>query len=395
MIFTGIICEYNPIHNGHIRHIDKTRLHTGNTEAVICVMSGNFVQRGDFAVFGKHARAHAAVLSGADLVLELPLPYALSSAEGFARGGVKILSGLGLDGYISFGSECGDARQLLDVAAALLRPEVSGLIKAAMESGGTYASAVQSAAESVAGDGARLLKTPNNMLAIEYLKAMKLQDSRLTPFTVRREGAQHDGDAGESSSAVRRLLRDGAGDAWADVPPAAAQVYKSETEAGRGPVFASACEAAMLSRLRMLKDDDFSSLPDAAEGLEVRLMKCARSEQSVREIIDAAKTKRYTEARIRRMLMCAVLGIKKSDATLAPYVRVLAMNEVGRRALREITEKSALPVITKPASVKALGGDYLRLFELEAAATDFYSLAYSDAASRRGGREWREGPVVV
>lgn len=391
----GIICEYNPIHNGHARHIAETRAILGEDGAVVCAMSGNFVQRGDFAVFGKHARAMSAVASGADLIVELPLPYVLSSAEGFARGGVGLLEALGVCTHLSFGSEAGETERLLALAECMLRADMPALIGEELKSGISYARARQKAAERVLGNKAEILSTPNNILAVEYLKALKEYGSAMVPLTVRRFGAQHDSYGAESASYLRRLLKEGK-KPWDLMPAPAAGVLKAEIACGRGPVFMDAAETAVLSRLRMLPEETFARLPDASEGLELRLRRYARSMPTVPLILESAKTKRYAMSRLRRMLLCAVLGVEAEDsASTPPYIRVLAMNQKGMALLRKIKEKTALPVITKPAEAKMLDGRARALFEKESAATDFYVLAYPGYENRTSGQEWTTSPRIL
>ncbi len=351
----GIICEYNPIHNGHVRHILETRAMLGEDSAVVCVMSGNFVQRGDFAVFEKHARAFSAVASGADLVVELPLPYVLSSAEGFARGGVMLLDALGVCSHVSFGSEAGETESLSELAECLTCDDMPDLIQQELKSGVSYASARQKAAARILGNKAEALKLPNNILGVEYLKALKESGSAMKPLTVRRFGAAHDSDGAESASKLRKLLKEGI-KPWRLMPPPAASILKKEILTGRGPVFLDSVETAALARLRMLPEEAYANLPDASEGLELRLMRYAKSMPTLKSILESTKTKRYAMSRLRRMLLCAVLGIEASDSAMPPpYIRVLAMSKKGMALLREINEKSALPVITKPANAKSLG----------------------------------------
>lgn len=397
MAVAGIICEYNPIHGGHVRHFAETKALLGGDTAVVCVMSGNFVQRGEPAVFEKHARASAAVRSGADLVVELPLPYVLSSAEGFARGGVRLLDALGVVTHLSFGSEAGDIEVLRDVSDSLILPEMGDLIRKKLRDGIPFAAARQSAAQSALGDKALALGTPNNILGIEYLKALKETGSVMEPVTVRRSGGGHDEDGVLSSSYIRKLLREGRiTEAWERMPSGAAEILKEEILLGRGPVFTENDEAVLLSRLRMLPEAAFLALPDATEGLGRRLMRYAGMCPDIESILASVKTKRYALSRLRRMLMCACLGVQAGRAAPPPpYIRVLAFNSAGRQLLRTIREKSALPVITKPAAAQALDGAALDLFKLEAAATDLYVLLYPNANNRTGGAEWKVSPAYI
>ena len=214
MQVAGIITEYNPLHSGHVHLMEEVRRLLGPETAVVCVMSGNFVQRGDFAIVGKHARARAAVESGMDLVLELPLPWAVASAERFADGGVQVLLGTGLVSHIAFGSECGDADALERAAKALLSPELGGFVRRELTRGDSYAAARQRALRAMLPtEDAALLESPNNILGVEYCKALLRRDSAIRPLTVRRRGTGYHGTELEggvaSATMVRSLLRNG------------------------------------------------------------------------------------------------------------------------------------------------------------------------------------------
>ena len=389
----GIICEYNPFHLGHAGHIEKTRKELGADCAIVCVMSGNFVQRGDFASFNKHARAGMAVRCGADLVIELPVPYALSSAQSFARAGVYILDRLGICDYISFGSESGDLAALIEAAEAIASDEAEAAIREWLKKGLPYASAQQKAADAVLGARSVVFRSPNNLLGVEYIKAVAALGSGLKPIAVNRTGGEHDGDSGFSASSIRKMLLRGE-EPWEFLPQAAVIACKEEIAAGRGPVSMEKCELAVLSRLRVMPD--WSKLPDATEGLDRRFFRFAASEPTVGAILERVKTKRYAMSRLRRMLMCACLGITAEDSTrLPPYARVLAMNRTGIRLLKMAGETTRIPVITKPASVHKLSGRAADLFRIEAAATDFYTLGYQSESNRSGGQEWRQTPLVL
>lgn len=392
----GIICEYNPMHYGHVRHVEETRAMLGEECAVVCVMSGNFVQRGDLGVFSKHARAAAAAACGADLVVELPLTAVLSSAEGFARGGVQLLDALGICTHISFGSEAGETESLSELAGFLRTPDCAGLVAQELKTGIAYAAARQNAVGRVLGRKAEALRSPNNILAVEYLKALQEFQSVMQPLTIRRIGAAHDSEGAESASQLRRMLKAGE-EPWHLMPEAASVIYAREIALGRGPVFMENAEAAVLSRLRCLRAEDFARLPDASEGLDQRLMRYAKTEPTLAAVLESAKTKRYPMSRLRRMVLAAVLGVTASDLLLPPqYIRVLAMNQKGKSVLREIKKKALLPVITKPAHVRTLlTGQAFALFEKESDATDFYVLAYPAPDCRTGGQEWTISPSVL
>lgn len=400
MSVIGIVGEYNPFHYGHKHHISETRKLLGNDYPVVCVMSGDFIQRGEAAVYSKFARAEAAVRSGADLVLELPLPWSLSSAEGFARGSVAVLGATGVVTHLSFGSECGDIKPLSELAGLLLDPLFGAAIKAELsaDEGISFALARQRAAAKKAGVLAGYLDSPNNILAVEYIKAIYDQSLGIEPVTVKRIGSGHDrtSDSGpRSASEIRRALKDGKNIA-ASVPKTAYEVYLREDKLGRGPVLNENLETAILSRLRMLGPEEFAGLPDAAEGLNNRLYRAAREENSIDAVISAAKSKRYALSRIRRMTMCAALGIKAEDACgLPPYIRVLAANERGCSLLREMDGKATLPVINKPAAIKSMDTECRRIFELGSDSHDLYTLGFAAKEERKGGEDWRMSPKII
>lgn len=397
----GIVAEYNPFHFGHEYHIKKTREQIGEECAVVCAMSGDFVQRGEAAIYSKFARAEAAVRSGADLVVELPVPWALSSAEGFARGAVALLGAVGAE-YLSFGSEAGDVAPLHALADILAAPETNDRIKERLASDATlsYAAARQLAVRDAAGDKAALLEQPNNILAVEYLKAISALSLDMTPMTVAREGAAHDGESAAGSRVrsamdIRRALAQGA-DIASLVPPAAAAVYTREREQGRAQD-RERMELAVLSRLRMLPEEAYAALPDAQHGVGARLYEAARREASLDAVLAAAKTKRYALSRIRRMCMCAAVGVTVGmSAGTPPYIRVLAATERGCALLRALDAKEGgLPVITKPASVKQFSAECTQVFAAGAYAHDLFALAFAAEQERKGGGDWRISPKIV
>lgn len=400
MSVIGIVGEYNPFHYGHKHHIAETKRLLGEDCPVVCAMSGDFIQRGEAAVYSKFARAEAAVRSGVDLVLELPPAWALSSAEGFARGAVGLLGSIGVVTHLSFGSECGEVEPLETLAEILLDPLIGADIRRELEAqeGIPFAAARQRAVAKRAGELSGQLETPNNILAVEYIKAVYEQGLYIKPVTVQRFGSGHDkiSESGHKSAAeIRRALANGA-DISASVPGSAYESYRREDKLGRGPVLMENLESAMISRLRMLPDSAFAALPDAGEGLNNRLARAAREESGLDAVIAAAKSKRYALSRIRRMVMCAVLGISADmSRETPPYARVLAATSRGCALLREMGEKSSIPVITKPAAVKELGAECREVFDRSSSAHDLYVLGYSAKEERRGGADWRTSPKIV
>ena len=390
------------MHMGHVHLLEEVRRLLGPDTAIICAMSGDFVQRGDFAVVNRRARAGAAVQSGADLVLEIPLPWAVASAERFADGGVQVLLDAGLVSHIAFGSECGDADALREIAECLLSDAFQEALRRGLTTGRPYAACRQKAVEQILGpEKAALLESPNNILGIEYCKSLLRRGSDVQPLTVPRVGAAHDEKDADgpiaSASAIRALLRAGEREtALARMAPAMRRAYEEEEAAGRAPVFQETCERAVLARLRSMTEEDFAALDEGREGLCNRLYDASRTAAGVAEILEKAKTKRYAYARLRRMVLWAYLGLAPAAFPKeVPYLRVLAANAMGRELLARMRKTAAVPVLTKPADVRRLGAEARELFELEARAADLYALAYPDLSAAVGGSVWREGPVIV
>ena len=324
----GIICEYNPLHLGHQKQIDEIHRICGNDTAIVCLMSGNFVQRGTPAIIDKSLRARAALDCGADLVLELPVEYALSSAEGFAAGGVRILSGF--CDALCFGAENPDRDSLLNTARALLSEEFRPLLRAQLDSGKSFPAARQAALEKMGMSGA-LLESPNNILAVEYCKALLRQGSPMGPMPIHREGSYHAETPdceNPSATALRALMLDG--ESWESFVPSGCRVFR------KAPLHTmEAGERAILAKLRTMTDGDFEALPYGSEGLWRKFMRACRREATLEEIIAATKSKRYTRTRIHRMIMCAFLGLTLQDLlTQPPYTRVLGFTDRGRSVLK-------------------------------------------------------------
>ncbi len=327
----GIICEYNPFHNGHLkqlRAIDGVK---------VCLMSGNYVQRGEPALLDKFTRAKAAVLCGADLVLELPLTYAVSSAEGFAAGGVEVLTRMGCIDTLCFGSESGEISNIMSTARLLLTERFQDVLRSELKAGVSFPRARQNAIAALEGDGGEL-EAPNDILAVEYCKAILRQQSPIKPMTLRREGSYHESAEQENPSAsVLRTKSDWRG----YLPEAALQVFY---DAPRYTIEAG--ERAWLARLRTMTEEEFSRLPYGSEGLWRKVMHACRTEATLKDILNAAKSKRYTHTRLKRMLLCAYLGISEEMLQqTAPYVRVLAMNAQGAGVVREARKNGTIPLV--------------------------------------------------
>ena len=379
----GIVAEYNPFHRGHAWHIAETRRRLGGDAPVVCVMSGHWVQRGECALADKWLRAALALDRGADLVVELPTPWAMASAESFARGAVSLLAATGVVDVLSFGSETGELAPLEDAAAALDGPGYPERLRAALGRGLSFPAARQEAA------GAACLSAPNNNLGVEYLRSLRALGSTIRPLTVPRQGAGHDGPAAggfASASELRRLLRAGRGE---EAAPYLTAPWSGELADMQH------IERAVLARLRTMGEGDWAALPDGggAEGLPSRLAKAAREAVSLEDFYTRAKTRRYPHARLRRLALAAFLDLRAAERPAAPpYVRVLGLGGRGRALLRKMKDTCPLPVIVKPAQARELDGPARMLFESEARYTDLYGLCFP--APRPCGAEWIHSPVV-
>lgn len=397
MTTIGMITEYNPFHSGHRYHIHEVRRRFGENTKIVCVMSGNWVQRGDAALTDKWIRAGAALRGGADLVLELPTLWAVSSAETFARGGVSLLNATGIVDILSFGSEAGELPPLTAAADCLASEEYRSNLRRALERGFSYATARQEAVSALLGSGADCLKTPNNNLGVEYLRALQELDSPIQPSTLLRQGASHDSQlSADSEFASASYLRDRLlnGD-HASPSPYLTQEDQSLLYAA-GPASLSFCVRGVLAKLRTMSPEEFSLLPDSGEGLNHRLYEAVRNARNLEELYALAKTRRYAHARIRRLVLWAFLGLQESDRSgLPPYLRVLGMNGQGRTLLRQMKKTSLLPILTKPAHAKKLNPEARRIFELEARCTGLYDLCRQDFETIPGKSEFTENPVIL
>lgn len=377
MKISGIICEYNPFHNGHLYHINETRKN-GATH-IVAVMSGNFVQRGDVAVINKFERAKAAVRCGVDLVIELPVAYCLSSAETYAKGAMYILKGLGCVDELSFGSECGDLSLLTAAVkasyACARKPELEDLMKL----GNSYPKALQILVRQNYGDEIGLLFShPNNTLAIEYLKAMIAVKLKIRPFTVKRSEL-HDAliPSGKiaSASLIRQLMESQTDDYDDLVPADSSEAISACAAAGMVARFEH-LERILLYKLRTASADEIADLPEVGHGLENKILS-ARNETSLESMLLAMKSKRYTMARIRRILLDLLIGIRPKDTDAPPpYGRILALSERGRDILSAAKQAgTTLPYATSLAKLAELGSACKECSDLEARATAVYSLA--------------------
>lgn len=359
MRIVGIICEYNPLHMGHLRQIAFARQ---RADAVVCIQSSSFVQRGALAVADKFTRASWALQAGADLVVELPCLSSLQSAQGFADGGVRIAKALGLT-HLCFGSEYDDLAVLQRIAQATLHP--SGRYRIAFAKaigqGLPYAAARQRALCADLPELPAQAFLPNATLGVCYLRAILTQQAPLQPIV-------HTRTPGISSSAIRQALRAGA--AVTQVPAFVQHdLYTSP------PVLVHALEKALLYRLRTMEKDMYAALPELSEGLENRLYAAARTACTYEELFNAIKVKRYPASRIHRLLCCALLGIRQCDLDAyaqnpLPYVRILGMKKASGSLIRTLKSQCIVPLVQRPVEIQDEP-----VFQIEQRATDLFALA--------------------
>lgn len=368
----GIICEFNPFHNGHKYILQEIKKQEPCT--VACVMSGHFMQRGDTAVTDKYTRTRHALLNGADLVAELPAVYACASAELFAQAGIALIQALGCT-HFAFGCENPDLPVLQKIAGlhqdANFQKRIQTLLSDS--SGVSYPKAVERAAsEALPFDASPLLSKANNILAVEYLKAAA--SAGLQPIAIQRKAVDHDsalprGNFASASAIRRQILEKGA------VPAS----YMPDGEPGDfdNPADMRNLETALLYKLRSMKPEDFRVLPDVSEGLENRIFDAVQTQNSIKEILSFIKTKRYTHARLRRILIFALLDITKELQRIpVPYIRVLGFTDSGQKILSKAKKQNVLPILTKVSQGQSiLDSSAMRILEKDILASDIWSLA--------------------
>lgn len=376
----AIISEFNPFHKGHKYIINKCR--ENGASHITVIMSGNFVQRGDVAVFSKYVRTKSALLCGADLVLELPLPYAMSNAQTFARGGVGIANAVGCVSRLAFGSEYGNTEALENIARILTDEQFSGIFKKEISMGISYPKALSNSMSKYCVDtssiNTEIISSPNNVLGIEYIKALKEISSNIEPFAIKRNGDEHNSRSitSEFASAtnVRELIY--RSKSFADyVPKNCIDLYNSEILSGNIARIENNIRG-LLFKIRSMSAGDISKIADVSEGLENRIIKASYTAKSFIELADNIKSKRYTHARIRRILLSCLLDIKKEYTMQnVPYIRILGFNSRGKEVLSIMKKSAKLPIITKLSKLpKELNIDGQKLLELEIKSTDIYNL---------------------
>ncbi len=410
----GIVAEYNPFHNGHMYHIEESKKLTG-CDAVVCVMSGNFIQRGEPAIINKFARTEIALGNGVDLIIELPVPFAVSSAEFFAYGAVSILHSIGIVDCISFGSESGDIHSLKKLAEILVsEPEsYKDELKKQLSTGLSFPVCRQIALEKYLKtqhdsneDLSHLLETSNNILALEYLKALIRLNSPIQPLTVKRisNGYNTPELTGciSSATAIRNSIRGSEIAATSQaIPILAQQILDREFSFGRGPNSLYSFEDIILAFLRHATQQELENIQDVSEGLEYRIKNAADNSGCFDDLLTNICTKRYPKTRIQRILISLLAGMTRFDMEQfmtcggPQYARILGFNETGREILSSMKKKSTIPVVTKASDYKSSSDSLIsRMLEIEAQATDTYVLAYKNPAFRKAGQEFTQNIII-
>lgn len=388
----GIIAEYNPFHNGHLYHIAKSKQETG-AEYVIAVISGNFVQRGNTSIVNKWKKAKMALLNGVDLVIELPTIYSISSAENFAEGAIKIFNSLGIVDTISFGMETNDIATLNNIANVLYNEpkEYITILSHELKKGNSFPKARENALLMYLNDikrYANVLSGSNNILGIEYLKAMRKTKSTITPIGIKREKVLYNDkyivDEFASATAIRKMLMTKQlNDISKVMPRSSYLLLGEELKNGHYCVDLSRFEKEILYTLRRMSTEDILKLPDVSEGLENSIKNAADSCNTLEELINIVKTKRFTQTRIQRILLYALLNIDKKQMEVSrkvsPYIRVLGFNNKGKELISEMMNLN--PKLNVVTSVKKyidnIANKNLReMLEKDIFATNIYTLGY-------------------
>ncbi len=391
MTVTSVICEYNPFHLGHAYQLGEMK----KRGAVIALMSGSFTQRGTPALLMKYERAQAAVLCGADLVLELPFPYCAARADIFGAAGVRILSALGCADEICFGSETGELDTLLRADARLCSEEFRAALaeRLAQSRALSQRTAISETYRALYGRE-DALDGSNDILALSYLAALREQKSPLKPVAIRRIGERYDG-SGEgfaSATSIRRMLaqRDAA---WERAVPAeTARLLKNAQEAGT-----LADEERLYSLFAMLmrtgREDVLAACPDVPSELASRMVRAARTANGTQELLRLSVSRQFSASRVRRAMLYAVVGVTEKDFGKVPFTTVLAANDTGRRLLSAIRKSADVAVITKPADAGAFGDGVARAFDLASRADGVWELLAE--APKGGDRMMKEHPRIL
>ena len=386
----GVIAEYNPFHNGHLFHLEKSKEFV-DPDYTVCIMSGNFVQRGDTSIIDKWSKTEMALKMGVDLVVELPTVYSICSAENFAEGAIKLLSSFGNDVTLSFGSECGNISILKQIANILYDEpkEYLTILQHELSKGISYPKARENALMFYLGDVrkyANILSSPNNILGIEYLKAMKKLKSNISAITIKRTGTDYNSNEINenfaSATAIRNLIKSNK-NISEYLPKSSLDILNQNIKYGKTVTSIASFEKEIIYTLRKMSIDEIANLPDVSEGLEFAIKSAVNQCNTITELLSIINTKRYTQTRLKRIFLYALLGITKKDMqiskTTKPYIRILGFNSKGRKLISEISKHNRK--LTIISSVKKFmdsnSNKNLKLMlEKDIWATNVYTLGY-------------------
>lgn len=391
----SVISEFNPFHNGHKYLINSIR-DQGATH-IAAIMSGNFTQRGEPAIIDKYSRTKAAIAGGVDLVLLMPVTQSTASAEKYALSGVTIAEAMGCCNTLFFGSECGDIQKLEKICEIFESISFKAWLAGYLSSNETYARAIElSLVNTLGREYAEIMRAPNNILAVEYIKAIRELKSSLSAKTIIRSGVAHDSEIPNgnyaSASFIRSLLKSNS-DYKKFITKESYDTIKEAIHAKTAPVLFSNLEKLIIYRLRTMKDSDYKQLPNISEGIENRLKNAAMNSTTLEELFNKIKTKRYPTSRLRRLVLRALLNLTESDCSVSPqYIRVLGFNEKGKEILREMRKTAKLPIIMKAQDIKELDYEARRQFECESIADDIYALAMPETG--KFGKNFTENIII-
>lgn len=390
MKVVGLVTEYNPFHKGHLYHIEKSKQITG-ADYCICVMSGNFVQRGNPAIIDKWNRTKSALLSGMDMVIELPIHYSVSSAEYFASAAVSLLNDTGVVDSICFGSELGTLEPLDNLAEIFVTEprDYKKLLQTHLKSGHNFPSARSLALNDLEGSSySDIINNPNNILGIEYLKALKRLKSNIKAYTIQRIGAGYHDSSSESNiasaTAIRNQILKAPSPSKADIsnmlPPESYLVLKEAIAKNQAPIFPSDIFSLLRYKLITTPEKQLANILDISEGLENRIIASIKSAQSYDELIEMLMTRRYPKTKLHRALIHILLDIDKksfeifSNNGYSQYIRVLGFRKDAQPLMRKMKYNSSLPVLGKiKGSEKALTSLQQKMLSDEIRATEIYN----------------------
>ena len=381
-----IISEYNPFHSGHKYQIEDVRKSYGEDTAVIALMSGSFTQRGEIAIADKFTRAECAILGGANLVLLLPFPYSVSSAEFFARAGVEIANNLGIVDILAFGSESGDVATLSEIAKNMLSDDfkvrLEELMKASENKAIGYPKLCEIAYNEIfSSELSSAFFSPNNILAIEYLKALILTNSNIAPYTTKRIGAGYNAEEitnseHQSASAIRKEFKKDINSALEYIPNSSKKTFLKAYNSMSLPCDEDRLSSAVLSFFRLSSPTDSCNIHDADGGLYNRLITSSFKATSITNLTDLAATKKYTTARIRRAIWYSFFGVTSSEIrTMPKYTQALGMDLIGQTLLKRIKKTTGFPIITKPTATENLDEIALKQKQLSDKADFIFELS--------------------